>query len=123
MALELESTIMDEIGLGNNYRWYNGSGSCGHIRAKAVAMLPQVAGKHNLIIPADWLTYCQTAIQVDQVNSREYGLTNTWVACSYAIREAMDRSRGDEGRTPPVNDWVFWSDKERGQWELMSNRR
>lgn len=123
MAVELLSTIMDGIGLVDDANSYNGSGSCGHIRAKAVAMLQEVAGKHNLVIPADWLAYCQTAIQVDQVNSREYGLTNTWIACSYAIREAMYRSQGDEGATPPVNDWWFWSDKERGQWESMSNRR
>jgi len=39
MSLPLEDTIMEVIGLGMEYNWYNGSGSCGYIRREAVRLL------------------------------------------------------------------------------------
>lgn len=119
MAVELESTIMVEIGLGNNYRWFNGSGSCGGIRQSAVSKLPSAAVKHGLSISPRWLAHCNTADKVDQVDGQQYTLTNTWIACSYAIQDAIYRKEGDKGFDPPTGDdhWHFWSDKERNQWK------
>jgi len=119
MAVELEQTVMREIGLGNHYNWFNGSGSCQYIRRGAVDKLPTVARKHGLTIAPAWLKHCRTANQVDQVNGSQYSLTNTWVACSYAIQDAIYRSEGgeDAGFSPDNHRWQFWSDKERNEWE------
>lgn len=116
---------MREIGLGNNYRWYNGSGSCGYIRQNAVAKLPEVLSGHGLEISQDWLDHCRTANQVDQINSKQFGLTNTWVACSYAIADAIHRKEGGEnaGHSPDKHQWQFWSDKERTEWERRQRSR
>lgn len=121
MAVELEQTVMREIGLGQHYSWFNGSGSCQYIRREAVDKLPATAQKHGLTIAPAWLKHCRTANQVDQVNGSQYSLTNTWVACSYAIQDAIYRSEGgeDAGYSPDVHTWQFWSDKERNEW----NRR
>lgn len=95
MTVELEQTVMREIGLGNHYNLFNGSGWCLYIRRSAVDKLPSIAQKHGLTISPDWLKYCRAANQVDQVND-QYSLTNTWVACSYAIEDAIYRSDGGE---------------------------
>lgn len=118
MAVELEEMIMAEIGLGSNYRWFNGSGSCGYIRRNAVDELPKVAKKHGLTIAPSWLNHCREADEVDQVDGEQYSLTNTWIACSYAIQDAIYRKEGGEqaGFSPDVHQWQFWSDKERNKW-------
>lgn len=114
MALELEQTIMREIGLGNHYTWFNGSGSCAGIARQAVQSLVSVAKKHNLSINSQWMAHCHKAVRVDTC-SGNYTLTNTWIACSYAIQDATYRAAGGNG-FEPIEDWYFWSDQERHAW-------
>lgn len=119
MAVELEQTVMREIGLGNHYNWFNGSGSCEYIRRDAVNKLPQAAQKHSLTISPKWLAHCKTANQVDQADGEQYTLTNTWIACSYAIQDAIYRQGNGKGFDPPQDDsgWHFWSDEGRDRWQ------
>ena len=105
MAVELEQTIMQEIGLGNNFRWFNGSESCGYIRQKAVDILSNVAGNHGLSISEEWLQHCRTAIRDDQLDGDQYTLTNTWLACYYAVHDAIYRKYINEN--PEYPDWAL----------------
>ncbi len=127
MAVELEPTVMMGIGLGNNYHRFNGSGSCRYIRQGAVGKLAEAARKHGLSISEPWLARCKTANQVDAIDSDECGLTNTWVACSYAIQDAIYRKEGgeDQGFDPPGDDegWQFWSDEKREMWRCRKDSR
>ncbi len=127
MAVELERTVMMEIGLGNNYRWFNGSGSCRYIRQGAVGKLAEAARKHGLSIASTWLARCKVANQVDAVDSGEYGLTNTWVSCSYAIQDAIYRKEGgdEQGFDPPGDEegWQFFSDEKRKMWRCRKDIR
>jgi len=116
MAVDLESKVMREIGLGNNYQWFNGSGSCGGIRNAAIEKLPSVARKNGLSISGEWIAYCKKASLVDGFGDGAYTLTNTWVACSYAIQDAIQRKEGG-GFSPPENpDWYFWDNQKRAEW-------
>ena len=121
MAAPLEQDVMKAIGLGAHYSWFNGSGSCDYIRRHAVEKLEDAAKASGLQISPEWLEVCKTATRVDQVNSKNYGLTNTWIACSYAIQDAVYRSESgpDAGFSPAGHEWRFWSDTERNQWERM----
>ena len=119
MAVELEQTVMREIGLGNHYSWFNGSGSCEYIRRDAVQHLLEKAATHGLTISPEWLKYCKIALQVDAINSGRWGLTNVWIVCSYAIQDAIYRKEGGEnaGFSPDNHRWQFWNDEKREQWE------
>jgi len=120
MAVELEETIMREIGLGQHYSWFNGSGSCGGIAREAVDRLAGTMEKHGLTLSPQWFAHCKKAIGVDMFGGGIYSLTNTWVACSYAIQDGIYRS--DDGRGfEPVEDWHFWSSEKRRQWERMQS--
>ena len=114
MAVELEQTVMAAIGLGQHYNWYNGSGSCGYIRRDAVERLAGAAKKHGLSIAPAWQKHCETAIRVDACDS-EYTLTNVWIACSYAIQDAIYRKDGGKGFEPSEN-WHFFTDAARQAW-------
>ena len=72
MAVELEQTVMREIGLGANYRWFNGSGSCEYIRREAVDKLANVASKYGLLISPEWLCACQAAIAKDNTDGDRF---------------------------------------------------
>lgn len=90
MALPLESTIMAEIGLGQNYSWFNGSGSCGYIRKKAVKRLSDVTKKHHYAAPKEIALPDEDMLNLltevaNRGDKSEYSLTNTWVAASYII--------------------------------------
>jgi hypothetical protein len=122
MAIELESTIMQKIGLGQHYSWSNGSGSCRYIRDEALKLLPGAAAENGLTIHPAWLAHCRKASRVDQVGGDCYRLTNVWIACSYAIEDAIHRSEGGEGFTPQ-EDWYFFSDAERQRWQMMTADR
>ena len=119
MSRELEARIMKEIGFDNHYSWFNGSGSCDYCRSKAVEKLPTVARAGGLKISADWLSHCEDAKEADNFGSGRSGLTNTWVACSNAIMDAIYRLEGGEsaGFSPDANPrWYFWDDKKRQEW-------
>lgn len=89
MALELETAIMEEIGLGNHHSWYSGSGSCRFIRQEAAEKLPDIIRKHKLkgdsvAEPDERL--CEALKEIAQVgDTSEYSLTKTWKAASYVI--------------------------------------
>lgn len=59
---------------------------------------------------------------MDNFGSGRLGLTNTWVACFYAIQDAVYRSEGSEGFSPEANPrWHFRNEKKRQEWERMKN--
>lgn len=118
MSMEMEDKIMARIGLGQHYSWSNGSGSCEYIRRNAVEKLPDALEEHGLEITPAWLAHCRKAIRADSVS--RYRLTNTWIACSYAIQDAIYRAADGNGISP-VEDWHFRDDKERQAWEQREN--
>jgi len=119
MAVELEQEVMKKIGFSQHYSWHNGSGSCQYARNEAVARLTEAANGLGLSISKEWIEKCKEATRADDVNSGKYGLTNTWITCSYAIQDAIHRNDGDKGFSPAGHEYRFWSDKERNEW----NRR
>jgi hypothetical protein len=127
MAVELEQTVMREIGLGNHYSWFNGSGACGHIARKAVDSLPKIAQKNGLTISKAWLAKCNEAIRADAFDSsandqyRVFSLTNVWVTCSYAIQDAIYRMNGGEGFTPANHTFQFFHSERRKAWEQRNS--
>src|SRR5689334_4096267 len=93
MAVHLESEIMNAIGLGNHYSWYNGSGSCEYIRKEAVKRLPQaindkVAAGEKIAPPEHDLI--RLAISVALNEPRDTTLTKTWEVCSYVIQAHIE---------------------------------
>lgn len=124
MAFELESKVMEEVGLGQHYSWFNGSGSCRYIRNAAIDKLAQVASKNGLTVSEKWLAHCRLASRVDECGNSQYRLTNVWIACSYAIQDAICRKEGGEsaGYNPLKNpNWYFFSDKERERWQMQND--
>jgi hypothetical protein len=117
MAVELEQTIMSEIGLGSHYNYFNGSGSCGYIRDAAIRKLPGVAKKHGLSISSAWMQHLEEASQADAFDSNNYSLTNVWVGCSYAIEDAIYRSAGDKGFPPSVHEFHFFYSEKARAWK------
>jgi hypothetical protein len=103
MALELEVELMNLIGLGNHYQWYNGSPSCATIRLAAASKVEQAiinayeSGKE--IAPPN-MQILQTAMRIAEVGETDdYTLTNTWIACSYVIAEHIHQANStDEER-------------------------
>ena len=100
MTMPLEETIMSEIGLGANYQWFNGSGSCRYLRQKAAEKLADAIQKHldagEEIAPPD-TELVALVKRVAQVGDQsEYELTKTWQAASYVIAEHIHQARGSE---------------------------
>ena len=89
MAVQLEQEIMMAIGLGNHYSWYNGSGSCGYIAREAIGLLPKAIQKavdDNKEIAPPMMNLINQLRPLPDKDGK-YGLTDTWVACSYVIQE------------------------------------
>ena len=88
MALALETTIMMEIGLGDNYRWFNGSGSCEYIRQQAANKLEASIQKHydageRIIAPdSNLMALAQASTRWDD---SQYELTKAWQVMSYIL--------------------------------------
>ena len=100
MALELESVIMKEIGLGQHFNWYNGSGSCRGIRQEAANKVTEVIQKYHdagesIALPDRDLieTLKQVALFGD---TGEYSLTKTWEVASYVIAEHIHQANASE---------------------------
>jgi hypothetical protein len=100
MALPLESEIMSRIGLGAHYNWFNGSGSCRHIRGQAVKdlehVLSEYARENKTAAPNSKCFELLNKIQSHEEDS--YTLTKTWQACSdviYAHISACGKSPAD----------------------------
>ena len=98
MALELETTIMAEIGLPSNYRQANGSPSCEHIRKDAARRLEGAIAAHHgagEAIEAPDIATMELVAMVAEVGDEEpYSLTKTWQACADAIRGHMEGPEG-----------------------------
>jgi hypothetical protein len=93
MALPLEEAIMREIGLENNYRWYNGSGSCGAIRRVISDKLVQAIKKHHEAgdpIAAPHPTLMALMREASQWDHSPFVLTIAWQVASDIIRAHMD---------------------------------
>ena len=100
MALPLEEVVMREIGLGNHYNWYNGSGSCRYIRQKAAEAVTGAIQKHHdagdeIAPPDDKLIGVMKRI-ANYGDRSEYSLTNTWIAASYVIAEHIHYANASE---------------------------
>lgn len=86
MAVALEQEIMEAIGLGMHYNWYNGSRSCGGRARQATGELSAAiknahdAGK-TISAPDNGLIRLANIREPD-----EETLTRTWQACSYIIQ-------------------------------------
>ena len=89
MALPLEQKIMGEIGLGQHYGWYNGSGSCQYIRRDAADKLAAAIQKHHdqddEIVPPNHSLIALVKQIAHYGDNDRYTLTKTWVAASYVI--------------------------------------
>lgn len=96
MAMPLEKTIMSEIGLGQHYNYYNGSGSCEYIRQEAARSLRAAIQKHHdegggIDAPNGYLISLVGQIARND-DGDPYVLTNTWIACSYVIAEHIHQA-------------------------------
>jgi hypothetical protein len=96
MAIELESTIMREIGFGCHYNWYSGSGGCRIIREKATDLVQKIIQKHydageSISRPDKGLI--ATLKKVARIgDNSEFSLTKTWQAASDIIRAHIDHA-------------------------------
>jgi hypothetical protein len=98
MALELESTVMIEIGLPSHYNRANGSGSCEYIRKTAAARLASTIQAHHdagEAIEAPDQELVELVKMVAEIgDTSSYSLTRTWQACADAIRGHMEGQEG-----------------------------
>jgi hypothetical protein len=115
MAIPEEERIMREIGLGQHYSYFNGSGSCAYIRREAIDNLPTVLKKHGYKINSGWHRLVMEADRVDGADG-ESTLTNVWIMCSYAIQDAIYRKSGNGFDAPENPSWYFWSDEIRNRY-------
>jgi hypothetical protein len=100
MALELEYVIMAEIGFGQNYSWYNGSGSCQFMRRDAANRIAPAIQKHHdagepIAQPDEGLVAILKRVAAIGDDS-PYSLTKTWQAASYIIAEHIHQSGATE---------------------------
>ena len=98
MALELESKIMTEIGLGNHYNWYNGSPSCRYVRTEAVNRLFDIIQRHfdcGEEIAAPNFNLIETLKRI-AAEGDDCDLTKTWEGASYIIAEHIHQAHASE---------------------------
>jgi hypothetical protein len=96
MSLPLEDEIMAEIGLGQHFSWFNGSGSCLYIRQDAANKLGDVLRKYadaGKVFEPDGAVLGAVRC-VAMCEKTDYLLTKTWQACATAIRAHMDAVGG-----------------------------
>jgi len=97
MSLPLEDEIMDAIGFGTHYNWYNGSRSCGGRRRDAIQRLSAAikekyeAGEEIAEPNQRAINTCWDANRKDQQIAGDATLTKTWQACANVIRWHMDQ--------------------------------
>lgn len=88
---DFEDRIMREIGLGAEYSWFNGSGSCEYLRTNAVSKLPEAlenARKEGIAVATTSDLLLRTLKTIAQsYETSKYSLTNTWQALKYVIAE------------------------------------
>jgi flagellar biosynthesis/type III secretory pathway protein FliH len=134
MAAELEQEIMREIGLGQPYNYFNGSGSCAYIRRQAARSLPNAIQKFHdegkeVAEPNQQL--CNLVAQVDSCEVDLFGkpstyvLTKTWEVASYVIQAHLYlyHAKTEQDRSKIVRDireYVQEHYLQRAQDELRS---
>ena len=124
MALELETKIMGEIGLGNHYNWYNGSGSCRYIRIVAANRLHSTIQKYHdrgeEIAPPHNLLISMVKDIAENVDSDAYTLTKTWQAASYVIAEHIHQAKAsEEERTAAYKNLYDYLQKRTKKSEVL----
>lgn len=121
MAHPTEQEIMNAIGLGTGYHYFNGSGSCRGIARKAIEKLPEALAKAGMDLDRRWAEMLGTAHAADNLDSPGgYSLTNVWVACSYAIQDAMYRQQDPKSGIDPKHMRMhFFHTEKRKEWERM----
>ena len=111
MALELETTIMEEIGLGNHFNWFNGSGSCPYIRKNAARRLPEAIQNHHVagdLIAEPDQRLCNVVRQIAQEGDEsEYSLTRTWKAASDVIAIHIHQAEATPEKRNVEYAWVL----------------
>lgn len=107
---QLEYRVMAKIGLGQNYRWFNGSGSCEYIRRSAVDNLPnalqELRNQGHKVAPTSQLLMDTVRRIANSYESSRYSLTNTWQALSYVISEHLEQGLETD---PLVRERAFQS--------------
>lgn len=93
MALELETKIMQEVGLGMHFNWFNGSGSCKYVREEAARNLAKAIEKHHkagekIVAPDNGLLALMD--QATKWDENQYILTIAWQVASYVIAAHME---------------------------------
>lgn len=92
MALSEESEIMAAIGFHSHYSWYNGSGSCRHIRIAASHKLDVELRRRGMTANPKMLRILERVAHSGE--DSDYMLTNTWVCASYIIQAHIHRANG-----------------------------
>lgn len=92
---DLEQKIMKEIGLSEHYTWYGGSDKCKATAWKAVNKLPDVLRNEGMNVSLECFSEVKYAQALDYVMTQGWGLKNTWIACTYAIQDAIARKGKD----------------------------
>jgi len=100
MVLKLESKIMKEIGLGNHYSWYAGSGSCPWFACAAANGIAGVIQKYHdagELISAPDEDLINLLIKVAEFGeTSKNSLQNTWQAASDIISRHIRYSDSSE---------------------------
>lgn len=98
MALELESSIMRQIGFAQHYNWHNGSRACGGVRKEAARKLPQIiqkshdegagiAAPNHALCNLVWKVASTYGVEVDMMGEpSDDVLTKTWQCASDVIQ-------------------------------------
>jgi hypothetical protein len=108
MAVDMEQEVMRDIGLSPHYHYFNGSGSCQWIRKEAIEKLPGALEARGLSLSIAWAALLRRADLADSYDGPgQYSLTNVWIACSYAIQDALYRQAGGEAKGVPTKDFRF----------------
>ena len=119
MAHPIEEKLMNQLNLCHSYHYSNGSMSCRHIRREAVDKLPVILTKNEFTVSKNWIEIVKKAEFADScADSDESILTNTWMACSYAIQDAIYRKENgeDKGLCPNLNFLKFEDDKHKARY-------
>lgn len=131
MATELEQEIMKEIGLDQEWSWYQGSRDCIWIRKRAIDALSGALEKRGMKLADRWGETIREADAADTL--RDHGvsggnegtsLVNVWKTISYAIQDAMYRKEnGEEKGINPKMDFEFYDKETKDLWNSMMDER
>lgn len=119
MAMQLEETIMREIGLGNHYNWFNGSGSCRYIREEAAKKVGEKINAHAQEEPTAIAPAYQPLIEtLQKIASAESGAYRDFDSHWYRVAEEQDRVKeiGQEAAAKEKQEREKTAWKPQGYW-------